>query len=98
MQEISIDILDWGIFETGGNTFNNVRSKKMANMDLISNMIHVNQVDGEAEIKALQEYLDNNASEEKYSSYYDSDRYVGPADAASRSEFENSEDNAIYVA
>ncbi|MDP1624106.1 MAG: hypothetical protein Q8M08_17420 [Bacteroidales bacterium] len=96
--EISIDTLDWGIFNNASNTFVNVQNKERANKERISAMHEANRLDGEAELKMLQEYLDNNASADKYPLYFASNRYVGPINAVKRSDFPNSSTNSIFVA
>ena len=95
--EISIDMLDWGIFNNSANTFTNIQGKAQANQVRISAMHQANLRDGEAELKMLQEFLDNNASAEKYAAYYASDRYVGPANAVKRGEFVNDALNSFFV-
>ncbi len=96
--EISIDILDWGIFDTAGNTFANVSSKQASNKDRISIMAEANQRDGESELKALQQYLDEIASEDIYTAYFHSTRYAGKAIAETRNEFINKSDNSFFLA
>jgi len=96
--EISIDILDWGIFDTAGNTFANVSSKQASNKDRISIMAEANQRDGESELKALQQYLDETASEDIYTAYFHSTRYAGKALAETRNEFINKSDNSFFLA
>jgi len=96
--EVSIDILDWGIFDTAGNTFANVSSKQASNKDRIFIMVEANQRDGESELKALQQFLDEMASEEVYPAYFHSTRYVGKAKAEPRNEFFNKSDNSYFLA
>ena len=96
--EISIDILDWGIFDTAGNTFANVSSKQASNKDRISIMAEANQRDGESELKALQQFLDETASEEVYPAYFHSTRYAGKVIAETRNEFINKSDNSFFLA
>jgi hypothetical protein len=96
--EISIDILDWGIFDTAGNTFTNVSSKQASNKDRISIMAEANQRDGESELKALQQYLDETASENIYPAYFYSTRYAGKVIAETRNEFINKSDNSFFLA
>jgi hypothetical protein len=98
LMEISIDILDWGIFDTAGNTFANVSSKQASNKDRISIMAEANQRDGEAELKALQQFLDETASETVYPLYFNSSRYAGKANAEKRIEFFNKPDNSFFLA
>jgi hypothetical protein len=95
--EISIDVLDWGIFDTAGNTFSNVSSKQASNQDRISMMAEANQKDGESELKALQQFLDESASEELYPDYFHSTRYGGKANAIHRNEFLNKSDNSFFL-
>jgi len=95
--EISIDILDWGIFDTAGNTFTNVSTKQAFNQDRIALMAEANQRDGEAELKALQQFLDETASETAYPLYYHSPRYAGKAKAEKRIEFLNKPDNSFFL-
>jgi len=96
--DISIDILDWGIFDTAGNTFANVSSKQASNKDRISIMAEANQRDGESELKALQQFLDETASEDVYPAYFHSSRYAGIVKAETRNEFFNKSDNSFFLA
>ncbi len=96
--EISIDMLDWGIFNNASNTFNNVQTKVQANRERISAMHDANQRDGEAELKMVQEFLDGNASADKYPLYFASSRFVGAENSVKRGEFINSGSNAIFLA
>ena len=98
LQDISIDILDWGIFANAASTFTNLSTKQTSNRERISAMIEANQKDGEAELKELQEYLDLHATVELYPDYFNSDRYVGASKAKTRSEFPNSASNSFFVA
>ena len=96
--EISIDVLDWGIFDTAGNTFSNVSSKQASNRERIALMAEANQRDGEAELKALQQFLDETASETVYPLYFNSARYAGKTKAEQRIEFFNKPDNSFFLA
>ena len=98
LQDISIDILDWGIFDTAGNTFASVSSKQTANKERIGIMYEANLRDGEAELKALQEFLDTSASETLYSAYFHSSRYAGPDKAVQRNKFINKSTNSYFLA
>jgi len=98
LMEISIDVLDWGIFDTAGNTFANVSSKQASNKDRISIMAEANQRDGEAELKALQQFLDESATEDLYPAYFHSTRYAGKTKAETRNEFINKSDNSFFLA
>ena len=96
--EISIDTLDWGIFNNSANTFVNVQNKAQIVQSRVSSMHDANQRDGEAELKMLQEFLDNSASASKYPLYFASSRFVGKENALKRGEFINSVDSSIFVA
>ena len=96
--EISIDVLDWGIFDTAGNTFANVSSKQASNKERIAVMAEANQRDGEAELKALQQFLDETANDDVYPAYFHSTRYGGKANAIKRNEFINKSDNSFFLA
>jgi hypothetical protein len=95
--EISIDVLDWGIFDTAGNTFVNVSSKQASNHEKILLMAEANQRDGEAELKALQQFLDETANENVYPLYFHSSRYGGKTNADKRIEFFNKPDNSFFL-
>ena len=97
LMEISIDILDWGIFDTAGNTFTNVSSKQASNHERIALMAEANQRDGEAELKALQQFLDETASGTVYPLYFHSSRYAGKANAEKRIEFLNKPGNSFFL-
>lgn len=97
LSEISIDVLDWGIFDTAGNTFSNISSKQASNQDRISMMSEANQKDGESELKALQQFLDESASEDLYPDYFHSPRYGGKANVIQRNEFINKSDNSFFL-
>ena len=97
LTEISIDVLDWGIFDTAASTFSNVTSKQSANQQRTIRMAEANQRDGEAELKALQQFLDEKASETLYPAYFSSSRYGGKEKAAIRPEFVNKPDNSLFL-
>ena len=61
-------------------------------------MVEANQRDGEAELKALQQFLDETASEDHYPVYFHSTRYGGKANAGQRTEFFNNPDNSFFLA
>ena len=98
LMEINIDMLDWGIFNNAANTFNSISTKQTANEKRIAVMYEANLRDGEAELKMLQEFLDNSASASKYALYFNSNRYVGPENAEKRFEFINDSTKSIFVA
>ena len=97
LMEINIDMLDWGIFNNATNTFNSLGSKAQANKDRVAVMYDANQRDGEAELKMLQEFLDNTAGASKYALYFTSNRYVGKENAVKRFEFVNDSTKSIFV-
>ena len=98
LTEISIDVLDWGIFDTASSSFTNVTSKQSANHQRTIQMTEANQRDGEAELKALQQFLDDTASESIYPAYFHSSRYIGKEKAVNRPEFNNKPDNSFFLA
>ena len=61
-------------------------------------MAEANQRDGEAELKALQQFLDESASEDLYPAYFHSTRYAGKTKAETRNEFINKSDNSFFLA
>jgi hypothetical protein len=95
--DISISTLDWGIFNSAANTFNNIQSKIQANEKRVAAMHSANQLDGEAELKALQEYLDTTASETILPLYFNSTRYSGPLGAIKGNEFINDVSKSIFI-
>ena len=97
LEEINIDMLDWGIFNNSSNTFNNVQNKNLANESRIDAMQQAHRRDGDAGLKALQEFLDTTATADLYAAYFRSAKYGGPVAASTRGEFVNSATNAIFV-
>jgi len=95
--EISIDILDWGIFNNTANTFNSIATKAQVNSERIAMMQQANQRDGEAELKMLQELLDGSASATKYALYFTSSRFVGAENSVRRGEFVNDATKSMFV-
>jgi hypothetical protein len=99
LQEIKIDVLDWGVFETSANTFDKVQGKAFANRDRVSVMQQANESDGLAELKGLQEYLDSNASETKYATYFHSTAMIATGvNEMDRGQFKNDKTRGIFVA
>lgn len=97
--DVSIDFLDWGIFLTASSTFDNVINKSLANKDRVAAMQRQNQMDGEAELKELQQWLDTNASATRYATYYGSTRCLTDGtEPTKRGEFVNSQDKGIFMA
>ncbi len=98
LNEISIDLLDWGVFNTATNSFNSVSGKQQANDLRIAAMVAACERDGTAELRILQEFLDKSASASKYALYYASSRYVGEETAEKRGEFVNSATKSMFMA
>jgi hypothetical protein len=96
LQEITTDILNWGAFVHSWSTFKSMRRMDDANKERVSAMLEANQRDADAELKELQEYLDNNASATKYAAYFNSSRYVGPSAAVKRNDFTNSAEKSFF--
>jgi hypothetical protein len=98
LREMSIDILDWGIFETSGNSFDRIMGKAIANQDRVSVMFEANLKDGESDLKALQEYLDTYASDNRYITYYNSSRRIDPSvTPEERDRFNNKDGRAFFL-
>jgi len=97
LDEISIDILDWGVFANAESTFTNIMTKQTANRDRILAMQAANQLDGDGELKALQIYLDKNATKDKYSDYFASSLYSGPSAPGSVNQYDNNGKNLFFA-
>lgn len=97
VSELSIEMIPEEIFENSLADRLTMRASKAAEKDKISFYIRQMQQDGEAELKALQEYLDKNASSTLYSTYYNSDCYYSPDESDYRGEYDNSSTSGIFV-
>jgi hypothetical protein len=97
LQEITLDLLNWGAFVFSWSTFKSMKRIDEANADRVAMMIQANQRDADAEMKVIQEFLDNNASDARYTAFFESDLYVGPDEAERRIDFVNSAEKAIFV-
>ncbi len=95
--EITLDLLNWGAFVFSWSTFKSMKRIDEANADRVAMMIQANQRDADAEMKVIQEFLDNNASDARYTAFFESDLYVGPDEAERRIDFVNSAEKAIFV-
>ena len=96
LQEITIDLLNWGSFQFAWSTFKSMQRMADVNKDSISMMLAAHQRDGESDMKELQEFLDNNATESKYTGFFHSSKYVGPASSKKRIDFINSADKSLF--
>lgn len=96
ISELAVEILPQGVFENWKQA--TLRAAQPARRDNLAVLKANLQADGEAELKAVQEYLDANASASKYKTYYESDRYYEDSDETTRGEFDNESDNKIFVA
>lgn len=98
LDEISIDILDWGVFANAESTFTNITTKQTANSTRILAMQQANQLDGDGELKALQEFLDRSASADRYHEYFKSSLYGGPDQAVKKSQYVNDSSKSLFFA
>jgi len=89
LDEISIDILDWGVFSNAESTFTNIMTKQTANRERILAMQSANQLDGDAELKSLQIFLDKNATKDRYSDYFASALYSGALAPGTANQYSN---------
>lgn len=80
LKEISIDKLDWGVFEMSNSTFQRISDRGTVNRDRVERMIQVCEADGEAEMTGITNFLNANASESKYADYFTSDLYQSADD------------------
>ena len=96
LQDITLDLLNWGAFQFAWSTFKSMRRMDEVNQDKAGQMMQAHQRDGEAALKAVQEWLDSNATADKYAAYFNSQRYVGAESAVTRLDFENSSDKSFF--
>ncbi len=97
LDEVSIDVLDWGVFSNAESTFTNIMSKQTANRERILAMQQANQLDGDSELQSLQLFLDRNASEEKYPDYFKSALYSGKDSPGSINQYSNSGKSLFFA-
>ena len=97
LDEISIDVLDWGVFANAESTFTNIMTKQTANRERILAMQAANQLDGDGELKTLQIFLDKNASRDKYPDYFSSSLYSGPSAPGSVNQYDNNGKNLFFA-
>jgi len=97
LDEISIDVLDWGVFANAESTFTNIMTKQTANRDRILAMQAANQLDGDGELKTLQIFLDKNASRDKYPDYFSSSLYSGPSAPGLVNQYDNNGKNLFFA-
>ena len=97
LDEISIDVLDWGVFSSAESTFTNIMTKQTANRGRILAMQQANQLDGDSELKSLQIFLDKNASKDKYADYFSSALYSGPSAPGTKNQYSNEGKNLFFA-
>lgn len=96
ISELSLEILPEGIFENAVQVVS--KAKQAAGRDKLSVLTSDLTADARAELKEVQEYLDANASTDKYKAYFDSDLYIQPVEGETRDEFKNTSDSSIFFA
>jgi len=85
----SVEIFPEGVYSNLVSAFGTIMGKNPANKFDKAAAISSLAADGNAEIQAVQTYLDLNASLAKYPLYFASSRYKSPVDSPNRSEFKN---------
>ncbi len=85
----SVEIFPEGVYSNLVSAFGTIMGKNPANKFDKAAAISSLAADGNAEIQAVQTYLDLNASETKYPLYFASSRYKSPVTSPNRSEFKN---------
>lgn len=98
LDEISIDILDWGVFANAESTFTNITTKQTANRERILTMQKSNQLDGDSELKSLQLFLDRSASTSRYQQYFTSALYSAPDTSGTRNQYVNDKTKSLFFA
>ncbi len=97
VKEFSIEIIPNALFEKVVQVTQN--AKQSASADKMA--IYINELtdNGKAEIKGIQEYLDETASETIFTEYFESDLYIAPSvDNPNRGEFLNDSTKGLFVA
>lgn len=95
LTELSVDILPDAVSEKIIGTNITMNAKNAVSPQKLYALKEELTNDGNAEIKALQEFLDNNADD--YLLYKDSSIYKDPVTTTNRGEFVNSKDKGIFV-
>jgi hypothetical protein len=85
----SVEIFPEGVYSNLVSAFGTILAKNPSNKFDKANAISSLTADGNAEIQAVQTYLDANASQVKYPLYFVSSRYKSPVTSPNRSEFKN---------
>jgi hypothetical protein len=93
----SVEIFPEGVYSNLVSAFGTILAKNPSNKFDKANAISSLNSDGNAEIQAVQTYLDAQASESKYPLYFASSRYKNPVDTPNRSEFVNAADKGILL-
>jgi len=93
----SVEIFPEGVYSNLVSAFGTIMGKNPANKFDKAAAISSLAADGNAEIQAVQSYLDANASAGKYPLYFASSRYKSPVDSPHRSEFKNDAKKGICL-
>jgi hypothetical protein len=93
----SLEIFPEGVYSNLVSAFGTINARNPSNKFDKANAISSLTSDGNAEIQAVQTYLDAHASESKYPLYFASSRYKNPTNTPNRSEFVNSADKGILL-
>lgn len=93
----SIEIFPEGVYSNLVSAFGTIMGKNPSNKFDKANAISSLTADGNAEIQAVQTFLDAYASEARYPLYFASSRYKDPATTPNRSEFVNAADKGILL-
>lgn len=96
ISELSVEVLPNGLFENSVQVVS--RAKQSVGAMKTSNLKSDLLTDARSELKALQEYLDANASATKYAEYFTSDKYVAPVTGVVRGDFVNTKTNGFFLA
>lgn len=96
IKQLSIEVLPEGVLQTiiQGETLEEKKPAAGTEKAVAANTLIV---DADSEIRSLQKYLDANASESKYKSYYESDCYQVPVSGQNRGEFQNDADKSFLL-
>jgi hypothetical protein len=98
ISELGVEILPDGIFEAAVIQNGSMESQRTAATAENKNELRGQLLDeGQSELREVQMYLDANASETKYATYFGSDKYVAPVDGVNRGEFVNDSTKGINV-
>ncbi|MDX9907043.1 MAG: hypothetical protein RBS55_10695 [Bacteroidales bacterium] len=93
----SVEIFPEGVYSNLVSSFGTIMGKNPSNKFDKANAIASLTADGNAEIQAIQAFLDANASAVKYPLYFSSSRYKSPSTTPNRSEFVNDAGKGILL-